>query len=257
MNIDIFTFVAQIINLIVLLFLLRKFLYLPVLRAVDKRQKEIASELHQAEEAKKNALAKEKIWQQKLNDLEAQKQEIINNARVEAGLLLEKLQARNQKIAEAQYEHWQQNFKAEQQNFEVVLQQLVIEHFRSFSQKVIKQMAGASLSETVIERFKEKFSKISATEKAEFVQAAQKTGKTVVQTAHKLSKKQKESLEMFLQQQLNLPKNVRFSFEEKKELICGVSLQIGEQAVAWNFESYLQDFRRHLSDEIMHLLSRG
>ena len=234
MNIDIFTFVAQIINLIVLLFLLRKFLYLPVLRAVDKRQKEIASELHQAEEAKKNALAKEKIWQQKLNDLEA-----------------------NQKIAEAQYEHWQQNFKAEQQNFEVVLQQLVIEHFRSFSQKVIKQMAGASLSETVIERFKEKFSKISATEKAEFVQAAQKTGKTVVQTAHKLSKKQKESLEMFLQQQLNLPKNVRFSFEEKKELICGVSLQIGEQAVAWNFESYLQDFRRHLSDEIMHLLSRG
>ena len=39
MSIDLFTFFAQIFNLLLLLYLLRRFLYLPVLKAVDERQK--------------------------------------------------------------------------------------------------------------------------------------------------------------------------------------------------------------------------
>ncbi len=230
MNIDIFTFVAQIINLIVLLFLLRRFLYLPVLKAVTKRQQTIADELKQAEEAKKSALAKEKSWQRKIHDLDAKKQEIIGNARIEAEKLLEKLQEDNRKTAQAQYEHWQQNFRAERQNFEIVLQQLVVEHFGRFSQKVLEQMAGVSLADTVIEKFKEKFAKMGATDKSEFVKAAQKSQKLTVQTAHKLSKNQKDGMKTFLQQQLKLDDSCHISFEERKELICGVLLQVGERA---------------------------
>lgn len=257
MNIDIFTFVAQIINLIVLLFLLRKFLYLPVLKAVTERQQAIAEELKQAEEAKRSALAKEKTWQRKIHDLDAKKQEIISNARIEAEKLLGKLQEDNRKAAQAQYEHWQQNFKAEQQNLEIVLQQLVVEHFSRFSQKVLEQMAGVSLSDTIIEKFKEKFAKLSATDKSEFVKAAQKSQKLTVQTAHELSKAQKDGFKTFLQQQLKLDSSCHLSFEERKELICGVLLEVGEQAVAWNLESYLQEFNRYLSDEVMQLLNRG
>ena len=55
MQIDWWTFAAQIINLIILLFLLRKFLYIPVLKAVDARQKLIADELRKAADEHKKA----------------------------------------------------------------------------------------------------------------------------------------------------------------------------------------------------------
>ena len=38
MGIDLFTLIAQIINLVILLYLLRRFLYIPVLKAVEQRQ---------------------------------------------------------------------------------------------------------------------------------------------------------------------------------------------------------------------------
>ena len=55
MSIDFFTFVAQIINLLILLFLLRKFLYLPILRVLEERKALLESEYKVAEIARKKA----------------------------------------------------------------------------------------------------------------------------------------------------------------------------------------------------------
>jgi F-type H+-transporting ATPase subunit b len=57
MKINWFTVIAQIINFFVLVWLLRRFLYKPVLKAIDERENKIASELKDAKaketEAKK------------------------------------------------------------------------------------------------------------------------------------------------------------------------------------------------------------
>ena len=45
MDIDKITFVAQIVNLIVLIWLLKRFLYKPIIQAVDKRQSAILKKL--------------------------------------------------------------------------------------------------------------------------------------------------------------------------------------------------------------------
>ncbi|MEZ4640979.1 MAG: hypothetical protein R2856_39490 [Caldilineaceae bacterium] len=49
MLIDWFTVIAQIINFVVLLLLLRRFLYGPIIRAMDEREHHIAEELAAAE----------------------------------------------------------------------------------------------------------------------------------------------------------------------------------------------------------------
>ena len=48
MGIDTFTLVAQIINLVILIWLLKRFLYTPILKAVDARQAKIAERLNTA-----------------------------------------------------------------------------------------------------------------------------------------------------------------------------------------------------------------
>ena len=66
MGIDWVTFFAQIVNLIVLVLLLKKFLYRPILNAVDKRQAEILNRVNGAKKSELEALAQLKEYEDKL-----------------------------------------------------------------------------------------------------------------------------------------------------------------------------------------------
>ena len=55
MPIDWFTVVAQAINFLILVWLLKRFLYKPILHAIDEREKGIAAQLAQAEAKKAEA----------------------------------------------------------------------------------------------------------------------------------------------------------------------------------------------------------
>ena len=55
MPIDWFTVIAQIINFLILVWLLKRFLYRPILDGIDAREHKIASVLSNAETQKKHA----------------------------------------------------------------------------------------------------------------------------------------------------------------------------------------------------------
>jgi F-type H+-transporting ATPase subunit b len=48
--IDWFTVFAQIVNFIILIFLLKRFLYGPIIAAIDKREENISARITEAEE---------------------------------------------------------------------------------------------------------------------------------------------------------------------------------------------------------------
>ena len=60
MLINPFTVLAQLVNFLILVWLLKRFLYKPILHAIDEREKGIAAQLAQAEgkvaEAQKSAM---------------------------------------------------------------------------------------------------------------------------------------------------------------------------------------------------------
>jgi F-type H+-transporting ATPase subunit b len=67
MLIDWFTVGAQALNFLILVWLMKRFLYKPVLAAIDAREKRIAAELADAE-TKKTDAKKERDEFQKKND---------------------------------------------------------------------------------------------------------------------------------------------------------------------------------------------
>lgn len=257
MNIDFFTLTAQIINLLILLFLLRRFLYLPVLKAVTNRQRAVASELRRAERTQRRAEEAEKACKLKMQEIDDEKQMILDAARNEAQKLFEKLSADNYLEAQKERKLWQERFLSEQKNFETAVQQLIVEYFNKFADKAISQMADVSLNDLIVHRFKDQIEHLNVKEKNEFSAAYKTKKQIIVQTADALTTEEQSELQNFLKRQLALPDKIKFVFEENKELISGISLQADEQLISWNLESYLQDFRRNLSDEIMQLLNRG
>ncbi|MBR1600649.1 MAG: hypothetical protein IJ677_03635, partial [Alphaproteobacteria bacterium] len=168
MSIDWFTLIAQIFNLLILLFLLRRFLYLPVLKAVEARQKFIAEELSKAEQSRIKAQKAEKLSQQKIQEIEHEKQKILANVYREA----EKLAADLREQAESQYhkseQEWKIHLQSQQNNFNAALQIMIAEHFNKFAETVLRQMANSDLNEWVIKQFMQKIKYLPDNEKKKF-----------------------------------------------------------------------------------------
>jgi F-type H+-transporting ATPase subunit b len=55
MLIDWFTVAAQVLNFVILVWLMKRFLYKPILHSIDEREKQVAAELSNADKKKAEA----------------------------------------------------------------------------------------------------------------------------------------------------------------------------------------------------------
>ena len=82
MLIDWFTVSAQAINFLILVWLLKRFLYRPVLAAIDAREKRIAQQLESAAKQQAEARAERDDFQRRSNALDQEREKILHAASV-------------------------------------------------------------------------------------------------------------------------------------------------------------------------------
>src|SRR5208282_513377 len=101
MLIDWFTVGAQALNFIILVWLLKRFLYKPILHAVDAREKRIAAELADADARKAEAQKERDEFQRKNEEFEQQRATLLNKAMDEAKAERRRLLGDARKAADA------------------------------------------------------------------------------------------------------------------------------------------------------------
>ena len=82
---------AQIINFAILLFILWKFVYRPVLDLLEKRSKKIEKGMHDAEEAEKRLMQADKMKDEKIGQAEREVGKLIEGARKDAETMKKEL----------------------------------------------------------------------------------------------------------------------------------------------------------------------
>ncbi len=80
MHIEPTALIFAIINFLVLLFLLKKFLYAPIFQMLDARSNEIEQNLSDAEQARMDAISLKSEYEADLKNAQAKAQEIIQGA---------------------------------------------------------------------------------------------------------------------------------------------------------------------------------
>jgi F-type H+-transporting ATPase subunit b len=85
MLIDWFTVGAQTLNFLILVWLLKRFLYQPVLNAIDAREHRVASDLASARKKEMDAEQARDLFQQKNESFERQRNELLQEAKMAAG----------------------------------------------------------------------------------------------------------------------------------------------------------------------------
>ena len=101
MLIDWFTVLAQVVNFLILVWLLKRFLYRPILDAIDAREKRIAKELADADAKKAEAQKERDEFQHKNEEFDQQRAALLSKATDEAKAERQRLLDEARKAADA------------------------------------------------------------------------------------------------------------------------------------------------------------
>ena len=248
MSADFYTIMAQIVNFTILAWTLYKFLYKPLLVAVDKREKRIAGEIKNAEDLAAEAEKKLDALNKRYLAIDDERTQILNEAREEAEAL------RQQKEREIQAEMlekrliWQQELDREKSSVANELRQSVVNNFLEFSRKAFKQMADESLENRFISVFKSRLADLSGKDK-KLLLADSQDAPVQITSSQELTQQTQDDLKKVLIETLDL-QNPVFVFKVSPRLLCGIEFSINGNVVSWNLDDYLNTFTEKMNDAL-------
>ncbi|HEX5363853.1 MAG TPA: F0F1 ATP synthase subunit B, partial [Gallionella sp.] len=153
MLIDWFTVIAQVFNFLILVWLLKRFLYRPILDAIDAREKRIAAELADADAKKAEALKERDEFQRKNEAFDQQRAALLGRAMDEAKAERQRLLDEARKAADELSAKRQEILRSEAHNLNQALGSRARQEVFASARKTLADLASVSLEERMGEVF--------------------------------------------------------------------------------------------------------
>lgn len=247
MLIDWFTVGAQILNFLILVWLLKRFLYHPILNAIDAREQRIAKELAHAHAEKTEAGQEREAFQRKNADFDRERAALLDQATDAANSERQRLLDAARQEAINLGARQQDSLRSEAQALHQEIFRRTQQEVFSIARKALNDLAGATLEERMLATFMERLRALGADEKQKLADALQdKALPIVVRSTFELSTAHRASLVAELQALLGSVGTV--SFETAAELVSGIELCTDGQKVAWSIAHYLMELENSVGD---------
>ncbi len=238
MLIDWFTVGAQALNFLILVWLLRRFLYKPILNAIDAREKRIAAELADADAKKAEAKKERDEFQHKNEEFDQQRAELLSKATDEAKAERQRLLDEARKAADALSAKRGETLRNDAQHLSEAISRKTQEEVFAITRKALTDLATTSLEAQMTEIFTRRLRAIDAKAKASLTEAIKSASEpAVVRSAFALPAEQQAAIQKALNETFSAEIKVRF--ETAPDLVSGIELTANGQKVAWSIADYL------------------
>jgi F-type H+-transporting ATPase subunit b len=249
MLIDWFTVAAQAVNFLVLVWLLKRFLYKPILHAMDAREQRITAQLREAETQKAEARKEGEELRAAREQFERIKEARLKEVSEEVSAM------RHQLTEEARHETdhlrttWREALQAEQKTLLKEMARRVQQETFSIASKVLRDLAGKEIEEQIVEVFVRKLRNLNGAEKKSIAALAKSLQSPIlVRTAFDLSAPARAEIEKTVNAAFDEDRQIEF--EKAGELIGGIEL-IGEgYKISWSIGDYLSSLEDNIHEMI-------
>jgi len=243
MLIDWFTVIAQVINFLILVWLMKRFLYKPILHAIDEREKQVAAELANADAKKAEAQKERDEFQQKNEEFDQQRAALLSQATDEAKTERQRLFDEARKDALALSSKRQEALINEEHNLHQAIRQQTKQEVFSIARKALTDLAGTSLEERLGEVFIRRLREMDGQAKASLAETLKAASKpALVRSAFDLPEEQRTAIQNALNETFSAEIHVRF--ETAPDQISGIELSANGQKVAWSIADYLTSLEK-------------
>ena len=249
MSIDWFTVVAQIVNFLVLVWLLQHFLYEPITSAMERREKNIKQRLDDAAQTKKLAGEEARKLSAERADLDAHRSDLLTEAKAEVEALRRKLEKELREDMEGRRATWRAEIDAEKEEFIADLRQRAIEHFYTLARDALGGLANKTLSDAMADGFADRLPDLDAAQLDKLRAAARRSSEAaLIDSSFPLSEETRKRITAVVHGVIS--PNIEVRYETSQDLICGIRVRIAGQTVAWSLESYLDQIEQKARDDI-------
>jgi len=245
MQINWFTVIAQVLNFLLLVWLLRRFLYKPILDAINKRESKITSQLNEAEAQKAEAqkekeefIHKNELFDQQkdermngmLNESKETKQKLLEEARNEANTLRAKLEETYKSMVESSHDEISQRTQKE---------------VFAIARKALVDLSTVSLEQQLTIVFISKLKDLNEEERKRFTKAVKVDNASVLLlSTFELPAQQQRDIATLINETMGAETQIQFKMSPK--LICGIELSTNGYKLAWSISEYLNSLEENI-----------
>ena len=261
MLIDWFTVSAQMINFLVLVWLLKRFLYQPILDAIDRREKSIAAKLADADEKEVEAEQQRDEFQQKNAAFDKEKSDrrvqVDAEVKAERGNLLDATRVESEELRRK----LQAALENEQLSLKESLSTRVRDEVFEIARKTLGDLAGITLEARMTEVFIDRLRALNDDDKVNLKSALLSSERAsqesrqplIVRSAFTLPDEQRASIESIVREIIGGDDPIQFVTESA--LVSGIEINANGQKMAWSIGDYLASLSKSV-DQLLQTLAK-
>jgi F-type H+-transporting ATPase subunit b len=249
MKINWFTVIAQVINFLVLVWLLKRFLYKPILKAIEEREKKIAAQIKDADDKKATAIKEQDDFKKKNDDFDQQKKGLMDKVVADTNAEKDKLLQAAKNDANILRSNLEKATKENQENQNLEIAQKTQKEVFAITRKALTDIASLSLEEQSVNTFIKRLNDSKDEEKKQFIVAFKSNANAIlVRSAFELPAKQQGEINNTVDTILGT--KTQLQFKTTPELISGIELTTNGYKLAWSFSEYLNSLEKSITEKM-------
>lgn len=254
MEINWFTFFAQIVNFVILLLLLRRFLYGPITTAMTNREAQLAARFREAEDARVIAESEAAALAQERRELALRREATLTAAVAEADGRRAVMLAEARVEVEEMTSRWYEGVERERAAFIQNVRERIEAEVVHVSERALADLADKELEAQIADVFTTRLLNLSAQDRLALVESGGDfRDEVIIRSAFAMPYEQRQHLVEALQQliymgvQMEGPEppplaaEVGVRFEQNGDLLCGIELLVHDRRIAWSVRDYLDE----------------
>ena len=240
---DWFTIFAQIVNFLILVALLKHFLYGRILRAIDSRESAIKARLAEAEENLHQAELEKQDFQKRLHELEDARDAMLSQSQQDADRKRLDLMKKAREEISALEDRWRADLERERTALFQDIRGRAAGEILFVVRRALHDLACCDLDQCAARVF---LNKLAAMEVGTWKELAGQA--IVIRSASELPEEIQKKIEEILNAQAVMPLTIRF--EKVSSLGWGVELRANGRKIAWSAEGYVDALEERLRDAL-------
>lgn len=253
MLIDWFTVGSQLINFIILLVLLKYFLYGRIIRAMDEREEKIRSRLEEAEDKKNEAEEEVRKYQKKNDELENKRNEILSQAKAEAEKQKKTLFREIRVESDSRRKRWLESIENEKQAFLTDLRQMFSQHVYAVAKKTVRDLTDEALEKKIVSAFAKQIRTADEDQMKTLADSLKKSNADLrVFSGFEMSSNYREKIAKSIHDKMGA--DIGIEFETSSRMGLDLELRTEGHRFSWGAQDYLdrleQAVQQTLEDEV-------
>jgi len=244
---DWFTFFAQLINFLILVALLKHFLFRRIVTAMDERQKRIRLHLEEAESKEKAAQEELQQLQQERKDFALQRDQLFQENREKAeNMKSEMVKDARGEVQKAKCQ-WDEAIEKQKQSFLDDLRTRTGQEIYAIASKVLKDLANENLEHNIINVFITRIDTMNDKKRIEIKNCLSVSHEDIlIQSAFDISQSIREEISDTIKKNLGYKKDLKF--DTTSQLTYGIELKVNGHKLGWSLENYLDNLQDRLKE---------